>query len=239
MGFDVLGGGSDQSILPTGAATAAKQDTGNASLASILAEIGQKTEPADQQHVIVDSSASIPVTGPLTDAQLRATPVPVSGTVTIGTFPDNEPFNLAQYGGAATSLGQKTMAASVPVAIASDQAAVPISGTVTGNPATAFGKTITYVSIAQGAAGSTTLAAASPGNRHKIVGATIIMDAAGTAKFTDGGGDLTGAMAIAASGGFVWGTSALPYQQTAVNSALSLVTTVGAAKGVIQILTEP
>lgn len=26
---------------------------------------------------------------------------PISGTVTIGTFPDNEPFNVAQYGGSA------------------------------------------------------------------------------------------------------------------------------------------
>jgi hypothetical protein len=36
-----------------------------------------------------------------------------------------------------TSLGQKTMAASLPVVIASDQAAIPISGTVTANQGTA------------------------------------------------------------------------------------------------------
>jgi hypothetical protein len=52
--------------LPAGAATSAKQDTGNTSLASID---GKLTNP-------------LPVSGPLTDAQLRATPVPVSGTVT-------------------------------------------------------------------------------------------------------------------------------------------------------------
>jgi hypothetical protein len=52
-------------------------------LGDILTELAQKTEPANAQHVIVDSSAAIAVTGPLTDAQLRATPVPVSGTVTI------------------------------------------------------------------------------------------------------------------------------------------------------------
>lgn len=178
--------GAFRKVTTGGAAGGATEVT----LAAVLTELGQKTEPADQQHVIVDSSASVPVTGPLTDAQLRAS-------------------------------------------------AVPISGTVTGNPGTAFGKTITYVSIAQGAPGTTILAAASPGNRHKIIGATVIMDAAGTAKFTDGGADLTGAMAIAANGGFVWGTSVIPYQQSGVNSALNLVTTVGAAKGVIQILTEP
>jgi len=53
----------------------------------------------------VTISGTVPVSGPLTDAELRATPVPVSGTVTIGTFPDNEPFNLAQVGGTATVTG--------------------------------------------------------------------------------------------------------------------------------------
>lgn len=48
--------------LPTGAATEAKQDVGNASLASIDAKL----------------TAPVSVTGPLTDAQLRASPVPIS-----------------------------------------------------------------------------------------------------------------------------------------------------------------
>jgi hypothetical protein len=39
-----------------------------------------RTKPADQQHVIIDSSAALAVTGPLTDTQLRATPVPVDAT---------------------------------------------------------------------------------------------------------------------------------------------------------------
>lgn len=53
--------------LPTGASTAALQTTGNASLSSIDSKL----------------TAPLAVTGPLTDAQLRATPVPVSGTVAI------------------------------------------------------------------------------------------------------------------------------------------------------------
>lgn len=53
--------------VPTGGATEAKQDVGNASLASIDSKL---TSP-------------IAVTGPLTNAQLRATPVPVSGTMTV------------------------------------------------------------------------------------------------------------------------------------------------------------
>lgn len=65
----------------------------------------------------------------------------VDGTVTVGTFPDNEPFNVAQWGGSATTLGQKAMAASVPVVIASDQSAITVgthavtqSGTWTVQP---------------------------------------------------------------------------------------------------------
>jgi hypothetical protein len=57
----------DSSALPTGASTSALQTTGNTSLASIDTKL---TSP-------------ITVTGPLTDAQLRATPVPVSGTVSV------------------------------------------------------------------------------------------------------------------------------------------------------------
>lgn len=50
--------------LPAGAATSALQTTGNSTLSSILSAL-----------------ASVPVTGPLTDAQLRASPVPVSGSL--------------------------------------------------------------------------------------------------------------------------------------------------------------
>jgi hypothetical protein len=55
---------------------------------------------------------------------------PVSGTVTAnqGTAnatPWNE--NIAQWGGTATSLGQKVSASSVPVVIASDQSAIPVT----------------------------------------------------------------------------------------------------------------
>lgn len=115
---------------------------------------------------------------------------------------------------------------------------VTVDGTVTANPATSFGKTITYVSVNQGAAGTTVLAAASASNRHKIIGATLVMSAAGTLKFSDGVGDLTGPMDLATNGGFVWPPVIIPIQQTAVNSALNLVTTVGAARGIVAILTE-
>lgn len=56
--------------------------------------------------------------GALTDAQLRAAPVPVSATFTpSGT----QNVNLTQVGGGAVALGQATNAASLPVALSSSQ----------------------------------------------------------------------------------------------------------------------
>lgn len=39
-------------------------------------------------------------------------------------------FNLAQYGGTATTLGQKAMASSIPVTIASDQSVIPLAANI-------------------------------------------------------------------------------------------------------------
>lgn len=85
--------------LPTGASTEAKQDVGNASLSSIDSKL---TSP-------------IAVTGPLTDTQLRATPVPVSGTVT-ATPTGTQDVNIVS---------------SVEVEVKNDSGnPIPVSGTV-------------------------------------------------------------------------------------------------------------
>ena len=102
-----------------------------------------------------------------------------------------------------------------------------------------YGSNLTYIPIAQGAAGTTQLLNADIERKHKIMGCVLTLSAAGTLKFTDGSGDLTGEMDIAASGGFVLPTSILPFTETTtINSTLSIVTTGGAAKGVVAILTE-
>ncbi len=49
------------------------------------------------------------------------------GDVDVLTLPANASVNLNQYGGTATTLGQKTMAASAPVVLASDQTVIPVS----------------------------------------------------------------------------------------------------------------
>lgn len=70
--------GSPQHSVGQGAGGAG--DASESSLQAILAELTQKTEPANQQHVIIDS---MPAGGAgLTDTELRATPVPISGTIT-------------------------------------------------------------------------------------------------------------------------------------------------------------
>lgn len=77
----------DSSDLPSGGATESKQDTGNASLASIDSKL---TNPLPVSGTVTTGgltdaqlrATAVPVSGPLTDAQLRATAVPISGTVT-------------------------------------------------------------------------------------------------------------------------------------------------------------
>lgn len=154
-------------------------DAGNA--LPVSGSFYQATQP-----VSLVSVPSHAVTGPLTDTELRATPVPVSSSTS-----------------------------------------------------TYYGKTVTYVSIDQGAAGTTVLAAASGAAKHKILGCVLTMSAAGTVKFNDGTVDLSGAMSVATSGGFVLPTSIVPYTETAaINRPLNLITTTGAAKGFVAILTE-
>lgn len=103
----------------------AGQATGNASLASIDSKtpaLGQQTMANSSPVVIASDQSPIAVTGPLTDTQLRAVPVPVSGTVSTGGLTDAElrasPVPVTQSSqplptGAATSANQTTEIASI------------------------------------------------------------------------------------------------------------------------------
>jgi hypothetical protein len=107
------------------------------------------------------------------------------------------------------------------------------------NPDIAAGRTVTYVSVAQGAAGTTVLAVAEPDKKHKLLGGLLVMSATGTLKFTSGSTELSGPMDIVTNGGFTAPPSNFPYTETLyVNQALNLVTTVGKANGFVVILTE-
>jgi len=87
---------------PTGSATAANQATEITALGSLLTELQTKTEPADQQHTIVDSSA-LP-----------------SGAAT-GTKQDTGNVSLASIDTKVPALGQALAAASVPVVLTAAQ----------------------------------------------------------------------------------------------------------------------
>ena len=192
--------------LPSGAATSAKQDTGNASLASV----DSKTPALISGRVPVDGSgvsqpvtqasawtvsgpltdaqlraSAVPVSGPLTDAQLRAVAVPVSGPLTDSQLRASAvPISTAQLpsalvggrldtnngawlGSTAPTVGQKTMANSIPVAFASDQTVVT---TTPSKPGTA-----TQTSVA--AANADTLLLSANASR---LGAVIANDSSGS-----------------------------------------------------------
>jgi hypothetical protein len=112
--------GVTASVLPTGAATAAKQDTGNTSLGSIDTKI---TTTAN--GIKVDGSA---VTQPISAASL---PLPTGAATSANQTTANT--SLASIDGKIPSQGQAVMAASVPVVISSNQSAVPASQSGTWN----------------------------------------------------------------------------------------------------------
>lgn len=106
---------------------------------------GQQTMAASLPVVIASNQSAVAVSGPLTDTQLRATAVPVSGTVTA-----SGPLTDTQLRATPVPVSG-TVTASGPLTDTQLRAtAVPISGTVT---ATVTGATITGdVTVIQGTA---------------------------------------------------------------------------------------
>jgi len=93
--------------------------------------------------------------------------------------------------------------------------------------------------VNQGGAGTLVIAAASPGNKHKLLGFILSLSSDGTFQFTDGTGILMGAMKIKQDANSVVALSLSPIVETAVNSPLNLVTTSGGGRGVAIFVTEP
>ena len=131
--------------LPSGAAT---ETTLSALSAKHPATLGQKAMTASLAVVVASDQSALPVSGPLTDTQIRATALPVSGTVAVSGTSAVSAASLPLPTGASTeatlsaasaklpaTLGQKTMAASMAVVLASDQASVPVAASLssTGN----------------------------------------------------------------------------------------------------------
>jgi len=114
-------------------------------------------------------------------------------------------------------------------------------------PAQNSGKTVNRFVLAQSAAGTTIIAAAVAGKKHKIIGVTLTLSELGTVKFT-GTSNLTGVINLNRDAGFVIQPNpTFIWIETGVNENLSIVTTVdasagpdlGGADGIILYLTEP
>jgi hypothetical protein len=102
------------------------------------------------------------------------------------------------------------------------------------------GKTISRYGVSQGSAGNTVIIAASPGNKHKVIGGVVSLSAAGSIKFLTASTDISGAMPLAANGGFVLPPSPhCAWLETNENEALSYTTVTGLARGFLLVVTEP
>jgi hypothetical protein len=135
------------------------------------------------------SATTGPATSGLTDTQLRASPVPVSGTVT-ANIAANSSVNLAQVAGVATATGNGTNTGAVRVAIASDNTAFSVNATPVGT--TAVSGTVT---ANQG--GTWTV---QPGNTAnttawKVDGSAVTQPVSGTVTANAG----TGTLAVSAA----------------------------------------
>jgi hypothetical protein len=133
--------------LPAGASTSALQTTGNTSLSSI----DGKLPALSSGRVPVDITGSAAVTGPLTDTQLRATAVPVSGTFWQATQPISGSVSIS---GTSTVTGPLTdtqlRATAVPVSGTFWQATQPVSAASLPLPsgaATSAAQTTTNTSL--------------------------------------------------------------------------------------------
>lgn len=114
----------DSSALPTGAATESTLATrvADTTVTARLNTLGQKTSVASAPVVLASDQSVIPVTGPLTDTQLRATAVPISGTVTVVNAAGVAAVNIQDGGNSITVDG----------AVAATQAGVWDINNVTG-----------------------------------------------------------------------------------------------------------
>ena len=108
---------------------------------------------------------------------------PVSGTVTANQGGSPWGVNLTQVGGAALALGQSTMAGSLPVAIASNQSAIPVSqnGVWTVQPGNTANTTPWLVTVSTALpAGSNLIGSVNQGTSPWVVGGTVAATQSGT-----------------------------------------------------------
>lgn len=160
------------SALPSGAATEARQTTGNTTLASIDTRL----------------SNPLAVTGPLTDVQLRASAVPVSAAslpLPLGAASETtlaSRLSEAGFQARINTLGQKSMANSTPVVLSSDQSSIPVTasslplplGAASATNQTTLGTQTTKIND------GTNTAAVTAANALKVDGSAVTQPVSGT-----------------------------------------------------------
>lgn len=140
----------------------------------------------------------------------------------------NQSVNVNQWGGAATTLGQKTMASSVPVTISSDQTVVPANET---NNKCSTAASVTNAPISINTAVTTQVVAISGSTQIYIckvllmaAGATNVTLEYGTGSLCATGlTTLTGAMPLAAQAGWVEPMGFKPNYTTPAGQAFCIV----------------
>lgn len=102
----------------------------------------------------------------------------------------------------------------------------------TNDPLGDFTETTTW-KVAQGAAGTTALVTPGATQKVYVTGIFLTLDAAGTVKFTETAGDITGAMNVggAAAPPFMMSSDHPILWTSAAGEVLSLVTVTGKANG--------
>ena len=157
-----LGSGSDSvSAVQSGSWTVTANagtnlNTSALALDATLTSGAQKTKIVDSGGVnvaTVSSTGAVKVDG-------SAVTQPVSGTVTANQGGAPWSQNVTQVGGTALALGQTTMASSVPVAIASNQSAIPV--TMASNVLNAANSTTTPLTAGSSFTGISVDTTASP-----------------------------------------------------------------------------
>jgi hypothetical protein len=106
----------------------------------------------------VNVAGTVPVSGPLTDAQLRAAAVPVSGTLAVSNFPATQPVSgTVAISGSVAVTGPLTdaqlRAAAVPVSLASVPSH-PVTGPLTNTELRASAVPVSLASLPSLAAGA-------------------------------------------------------------------------------------
>lgn len=137
--------------LPAGASTEATLALIKAKTDNIDVALSTRTKPADAQHAIIDSGTLTTLTT-LTGITNVVHVDDNAGSLTVDA-PVATPLFARLSDGAAALVGQKTMALSLPVAVASDQSAIPTKETpatlcVTATAATGVAATATLPAVA-------------------------------------------------------------------------------------------